>query len=600
MIRIPPQNKWYQSNRGDLNGSIFSSFNIDLTAQRDRQKGNIRTTRMLLGATSATLTDMGVPAAFRKYNGVTFALAGAELYVQGTAHTSAWAKVASSPTNFSSRYSDMEIFNNFLYISEGTDNDLARYDGSNWTEIAVNEIGASNPHMMCVYGDRLYVSGQDSDDSIIVSMNTAQTFATLGNSNTVRITDSLKHLITFLRPVSDGIWIGTVNTRGGKGVVFKWNGEQQTVNESFRLQSAGALAGVVKDDVLYIMDADGRLMFFNGGTFEELDRLPIKENYLTFALGTYNERFIHPSGMTVADDRILMLIDNNYYIGALKDTVPEFVSSGIWEWSVDTGLYHKFSLSHCPVSGAGGGAVTDYGQNRWGISGALGIPGACAFIKQNQTPSSDNGTLFAGAKLSTTATSQINGIWIDDLNDTVEKFAYIVTPKIYSQNIEDSFQHVYVRHRKLLNSADKIIVKFRYEEEDPEEMTITWVDTNTFTTTDADIDDFNPTTLGYNPECEVIQGDGSGKCAHVTSVTNNAGTRTVELDDTFTGCTTRTAKIRMQKWRKCGEGNDQTVKWHQFPIMANTTWVQLKICMAWTGENEIDDLIIINETNKPY
>ena len=598
MTKIPSTAKWFQSNRGDIFGSIWSSFNVDLTSQRDRQKGNIRTTRMLLGATSATLTDMGVPVAFKKFNDVTFALAGAELYVQGAAHTSTWSKVASSPTNFN-KHSDMEIFNGLLYISEGSDDDIARYDGSSWTEISVGEVGTSRFKALCVYADRLYVSGILSGNSIIKSMNTSQSVTAVGGSNTVTINDNARNVITFLRPVSNGIWIGTVNSRGGKGHIYFWDGVQTSINSSYRLQSAGALSGVVKDDVLYCMDADGRLLAFNGGTFVEIDRLPIKENYLTAAVLATGDRWIHNNGMTVADDRILMLIDNNYYIGALRDTIPENLSSGIYEWSEDTGLYHKFSLSHCPVSGAGGGSITDYGQNRFGISSALGVPGACAFLKQNQTPDSDNGSLFAGAKLSTTATAQIFGIFIDDLNDTVQKYGYFVTPKIYSQSLVDAWQKVYVRHRKLLNSTDKIIVKYRTEEEDAQEMTVTWVDTNTWTTTDADVDAFSPTTLGYNPECEVIQGDGSGKCAHITSVTNVAGTRTVELDDTFTGATTRTAKVRLQKWRKCGEGTDQTVKFHQFPIGANDTWVQLKVCMQFTGENEIDDLLLVNAEYQP-
>ena len=76
MIKIPANNKWVQSNRGDIFGSIWSSFNIDLTQQRDRQKGNIRITRMLRAATSAVLTNLGVPVAFRRLGGATYAVAG--------------------------------------------------------------------------------------------------------------------------------------------------------------------------------------------------------------------------------------------------------------------------------------------------------------------------------------------------------------------------------------------------------------------------------------------------------------------------------------------------------------------------------------------
>lgn len=582
MIKIPNNSKWYQSNRGDIFGSIWSSMGIDLTHQRDNGRGNVRLNRMLLGATSATLTDMGTPVAFRTLNNITFALAGADLYKQGAAHTSSWSKVSSSPGNFSI-HSDMEIFNSKLYISEGTDDDLQSYDGSTWTELAGFATGASKPHMMCVYANQLYISGATGGNSVIKGINTSESLVV-----TLTIVDEPKNIITFLRPTTNGIWIGTVNSRGGKGTVWFWDGVQTSPNVAYHLESAGALAGVIKDNTLYIVDVDGRLLYFNGSTFLEVDRLPIKENYLTFSLGDSNTRWIHPNGMTVADNRILFLIENQYYIGALKDTIEENVPSGIWEWSEDTGLYHKYGLCNTPLSGAGGGTVVDYGQNR------IGTAGACAFIKQNRNPSDDNGTLFAGARIYTNATSLIYGIFIDDLNDTVQKYGYFITPKIYSQNVEDVWQKVYIRHKKLLESTDKIVVKYRVDEEPPAEATITWVDTNTFTSTDADFANYIA-----GDEIEVIQGDGSGKCAHISSISENAGTYTVNLDDTFSGVTTNTAKVRMQKWIKSAEQTSQTVRYMPFPIMRQGTWVQIKVCMQFTGQNELDDMILLNETSQP-
>lgn len=595
MIKIPPQNKWFQSNRGNIFGSIWSSMGIDLTHQKDRGRGKLRLARMLRGATSGSLTNLTVPVAFRRYGAATYAVGGTRLFAQGAAFTSAWSEVASTPTNFSPRFSDMEVFNGFLYISEGTDDDIARYDGSTWTEIAVGEIGASEPHPLCVYANRLYVGGVLSGNSIIKSMNTSQTVTAVGGANTVTITDALANTITFIRPVSNGIWIGTVNTRGGKGHIYFWDGAQSSgINNSYRLQSAGALAGVVKDDVLYVVDADGRLLAFNGGTFVEIDRLPIRENYLTFAIGEYNERFIHPNGMTVADDRILLLIENQYYIGALNGTIEENCPSGIWEWSKETGLYHKYGLSNTPLSGAGGGTLVDYGQNRIVLSGA----GALAFIKQEATPANDNGSLFAGARIYTTASASIYGIFIDDLNNAVQKFGYIITPWIYSDELEDMWQKLFIRHKKLLNSTDKIIVKYRVDDESPAEATVTWMDTNTFTSTDADFANYVA-----GDEVEVLQGDGAGKCAHISSISEAGGTYTVNLDDTFSGVTTNTAIVRMQKWIKIRETSNQSFRYTLFGIGTPDTRIQLKIAMQFTdansNQNEIDDLILINNTQVP-
>ena len=73
------------------------------------------------------------------------------------------------------------------------------------------------------------------------------------------------------------------------------------------------MAGVVKNDVLYVMDNDGKLLVFNGGTFVELARLPIKRaEYLVDALEEDKLRWIHPNAMTVQDNRILILVNVEY------------------------------------------------------------------------------------------------------------------------------------------------------------------------------------------------------------------------------------------------------------------------------------------------
>ncbi len=99
--------------------------------------------------------------------------------------------------------------------------------------------------------------------------------------------------------------------------------------------------------------------------------------------------------------------------------------------------------------------------------------------------------------------------------------------------------------------------------------------------------------VGY--EVEVIQGTGSGKCAHITGVTGS-GTYTVTLDDDFTGVS-GTAKIRIQNWIKSGVESSQSDEFYKFLIGVTGERVQFKCCMLFTGENEIYELAVTDVVN---
>jgi hypothetical protein len=114
---------------------------------------------------------------------------------------------------------------------------------------------------------------------------------------------------------------------------------------------------------------------------------------------------------------------------------------------------------------------------------------------------------------------------------------YFITPKLESQNIEDTFQKLYIKH-KPLKTDDKIIVKYKsketsnfpfasVKEANTSTWSATWTDTDTFTTTV----DLSEVVAG--DEIELIAGVGSGHIAHVLSISVNAGTYTVNLTEAF-------------------------------------------------------------------
>lgn len=589
-MRKFPQNKiWRQDNNSDLYGDIWSSFNLDLSSEL----GKLKTTRMLNVARSVDdggdnyISGLGLAAAFRFYNDQYYAATNGTISKSGSSRTGAWGLDTTSgkPTTVSNRYSDMEVFNDILYVSLSGTN-LSKNNAGTWGTVAITGAASNVPHMLCSYANRLYVT---ADYAKINSMDTAESFgATIGtSSSTLNLGNPTVNSITFMRATSSRIWIGTVNRNGGKGHIYAWDGNQTSVNESYRLESSGAMAAVVKDDVLYVMDNDGRLLAFNGGTFVEIDRLPLKEGeYLksalfTSAASTYNERWIHPNGMTLKDSGILILI-NNEYRGS-SATWEENVPSGIWEWTKETGLYHKYSFS---LGNDGSTTLRDYGQNH------ISLAGAVSYIKSFSTSSTDNGSLLASAQIYYDSSNTENVIAVDDLADEVQKYGYFITPKIFSDRLDDIWQKIFLRIKQSID----IVLKYRTEEKSPLDISITtWSGSNSVRTSTT------ITGYGAGDEIEFTQGEGSGKCFTIVSTSDlGGGVTEIVLDGSFTSIDS-SGKARLQHWKQIGEAFTSTSKdIIEKPLIQvkNSAWVQFKVCIQNTGNSYIYDMLITNTNNQ--
>ena len=573
MILIPSQEKKFsQNNQSNVLGNIWSSFNLDLSSNLGRLKISPRV--IISTQQSEVSTISTAPCAFKRFGTNFYTIAGVRIHTapNSSAITANWSADTNTPTNCDVTLSDLELFNSSIYATTAT---TLNKGAAVWTANGTS-LNTATTHMMTVYGDRLYITDLGYK---IYSMNTSDVIATSG-ANTFSFTNTTSSTLTFIRAASDRIWFGTVSATNSKGYVYDWDGISTTANKVYRMQAQGALACVIKDDIPWIMDSNGRLLVWNGATFVEKARLPLfHSQFLKNASATLvNNRFIHPNGMSIIDGRINILINN--VIDDSGATINENLPSGIWEYDESIGLYHKQSFS-LQDDDTAVGTITDYSQNR------LSTVGALADMKNNDAAGT-NGTFFVGATIYTNASSTQAAVFLDDTNDTIQKSGYFVTTWIDSQNVQDIWQKLLVTYKEQLNSTDKIILKYRTTEADPTYISITWVDTDTFTTA-TDVTGKE----GY--EVEIIQGTGSGKTAHITSIT---GTYTVNLDDTFTGVTTGTAKARLQAWTKLGEITTQTQEWSQFPIGTKSPRIQLKCCIISTGKNEIHRLALINSPHQ--
>lgn len=576
MILIPSQNKQFtQNNKSDLLGNIWSSFNLDLSSN----PGRIRLSpRLMVSSEQAFVSTISsAPCAFKFYNNAYWAVAGTKVHTNSSTSLQASFTAdatSSTPTTCDVTVSDMEVFNSELYVSTAS-NTLYYYDGASWSSISIGS-ASTDTHMMTTYSGYLYWSTLQNKIYQIDTSHTSSLKLTIG-------TTSGENVITWMRAASNRIWIGTVNTLGGKGYVYEWDGVSRQVSRAYRLESQGALACSIKDDIPYIVDTNGRLLVYSGGTFQEVARFPTGTLFLTKSTSSVNDRFIHPNGMSVIEGKINILINNKG--GDYAATIKENLPSGIWEYDPNIGLYHKYAPTY--YDDDGGSPITDYGQNKISAVGAL------ADFKKADSSSSANGSFLAGITLYTNVSSTNSAIMIDDSNDTVQKYGYFVTTWIDSANLKDTWNKIYTTYRKFLDSSDKIVLKYRQIEDNPTEISITWSSTNSFTTT---------TDLSGNvgDEIEILQGQGGGLCAHITNVTTFGSTYIVTIDETLANITNgNTAKARLQSWIKIGSITDLTTESKELSFDSSVSErIQLKVCMLFKGKDQLHRVALINVENQ--
>lgn len=509
----------------------------------------------------------------------------------GSGYISVASTTSTLGKTYTRRQSDLCLFNDYLFSSTATD--LYRKGSEHWYyTYTFNDNGAS--HKLCYFKktNRLYFL--DYNNGYFVGSVDDQNVTTVSGTYSVIISSTVKDPVTIVSN-SDHIWIGGMRRSGTnaesnswtQATITQWDGiSSQPTNEFIIDSASGIMAMTVKDDIPYAIDSEGRILKYTGYSFKEIGRLPIIRTLLknTSTSSISIDRYIHPNGFIgTKDDTLLLSINNINYNNA--GNITENIPSGIWEFDLTTGNFtHKYSPT---LKAMGSSTVTDFGQNRILSAGALKLN----TLQSNST--SGRSTILAGYSYYTDATTTKSGIFIDSPQDATtdnegQKRGYFVTTWYESPEVESTWTKLWAIYKRFKNATDKIIFKYRLEEENPIEATITWTSTSTFTTT-TNISDY----AGY--EAEIIQGTGSGACTNITSITELAGTYTVTIDTAITGVT-GTAKARFQKWKKIYPVASGTVKsYTEMPFDATNVRIQIKGILEWTGDGEFSKFILMDD-----
>jgi hypothetical protein len=438
----------------------------------------------------------------------------------------------------------------------------------NWyTVVTGGSLTSGVPHPLCV-GQTLLLIGNGTN---VVTITTADAF------DTSAVVLPTGFIIEWIKKGGTGYWIGTKNTRQGEAQVFFWDGYSENYNAGYSVGSESCFSGVVdKNGNIYVVNGYGELLRFNGSGFEVIAQFPVanlKTHYFRGYLGTYIDEDglnpIHRNGMAIIDNKVHILL--NATIDGDSTKLLENQLSGIWCYTNENGLFHRFSLTQ------------NYGTAKYDLGYPI-ISEAGAITPRPKRL----GSFYAGY---TTFTSGLTGlgtsrIGIVDTTETSKKLGYFITPEIYAQEIDEMWNNITLIHKELKNPEDYIKVKYRFVKGFDDLQTITtgtWTSSNTFTATIGDLEE--------GDEIEILTNRGAGMNTKVTDIT---GTTVTIADHASAGAGTFT--FRSETWTDVDTIQDLVSRFNKFSIDKNNTQIQFKVLSFGKGDSPELEKLILNSS----
>ena len=569
------------SNYSSRGGDFIESFAMDCTSDF----GVMTPTRTIEVFNDTDDTDLQLPIAFAYYEQRYYAASDDFVYrTTGTGGDTTemndrWVKDTSSINapdgELVEGYTDIALFNGSMYVSASTE--VFKLNGPTWSKPVTTELTSLRPHLMCAFGsggtERLYIT---DDYYKVHSINTSDVISATGTATLdLQLDDTW--VITFLEPGLDEIWVGLLNTDSGKGMVYGWDGQTENVTNRQINLDAGVIAGTVMNNIPYIIDARGRLMAYSGSNFTEVDRIWTRDRFLLKDAGQNgNDRFVNVNGMVTTDTGRILIGVNNLTLADNNEVYDDTFPAGVYEYDPQTGLHCKYAIN----------TGTDNGQRRLKNIGAL------LFSRSTRPTSDGNGTLLIGAEYEVDSTTSRFAIFHDDTTQTQQGRGYLITPKIFSGNVQEAWQSVYVTYERMREASDEIVVKYRTREKNSVSADCTWLNTTEFTTTD-DVSEFEE-----GDEVTILAGPNAGHIFEIESVTASTSTYTIRVKENPDNITTAFAGrfTNFQTLRSADPTDNAQWKEFMMGVETKSPWIQFKLIAHLTGSG-IYKMAVDSSTN---
>jgi len=595
-IKIPGQSKIIkQDNRSSLLGSIVESFNLDLRSD----VGKIKVTKTKKVGDFTTYFGVTTPINYiGQNNGIPFFFGLntiTDSIYQGdgsTFYSSTFTRDTSS-ADYDADTSDMTCNNGFYYASSNTSFSYTPISSFGiWTNVASPALDDSTPHLLAGFGNKTYITNLNykigSIDSSNVLSLTGTSTLNLGMSG---------YTITVLMSGLDRLWIGLSSLQQGQlgtTYIYEWDGESEnTPSQRYEIDASGLICGVVKDGIPYVLDTNGRLLAYAGSRFVEVAKLPYKEGEIMsgFNSSDFSTRAIHPRAITVDGDEILINVSNMLHGSTATSKIFADFPSGVWAYHPDHGLYHKYSASNQPADDNGSTNLVSHGEMVVNQAGGIFVHDP---IVSFETAGEGGRVVFACRYFTTgdddTETADVDvtyktAIFASDVRNDSQKFGYFITSEIQTQSVTEAWKKVYVLYKNLLDSSDKITVKYRTEKAEDTKATVEWLDTYKIVTST------NLSAYSQGDEMQVLFGYGAGKSFTIDTINVSGGNYVVTFTETVpSSFVNKSAGAKFTNFKTLGtitQNDNRQWKGFTLPDMNISPMVQFKVCMQFTGDDEL-------------
>jgi len=682
MIKLPTDLKWTQPNNSDKFGSLWLTKNINLD-----EEGYIKLSPRAVKLTDSIISsNAGFPLAIGRH--------GEGAYQIATSSDANWnltvgVKQNTWTENSGANEPTLTINSHAVWFkgkwhattATGVFHRPATGGGSQaWTSAGIS-LTTGKRHFMAVF--------QGLQSLCITNGNTVVQYTESGGvySAIATLTIPSDFEITGLAYNNDKMAVITrlsndaTSGQDQNSYLFIWDGNTTGAGQGLDVDSDSIMGITAYKSSFVILTRTGELLYFNGGGFETLTRLPFY--FLDLRWGNPFDISAFGAVPMIADGDVIYLnigAATNQF-GRKAETYLQNFPSGVWCYDPKVGVYHRWSPSISQayvnfVDGVDINTTTDVLTASAGVFGLKTIPatGNIArlvstvgiggltlnsdyyIIKVSSTTfklATTKANALAGTAIDiTSATTGGNGnyFWLYDLVDYgntahdeagalaltgdhtsvyrdlifggrydattlttldsicitvpfLENRGYFVTSKIFSSQVTDNNQKVFVKFRPL-KTDDKIIVKYR--ERDYLGLPITssgnsanWTSPSEFYTTQDLSEAKTYLDAGGELECEFLSGAGGGVMVKVSSIGASDGTNTsvVLAEEVLGASSALKAEFIIHNWEVKRTITSSDTSPVEIPIGGLSSWVQFKVELRGS-DTTVEEFNFINATAK--
>lgn len=555
MARLPARRIWKGIFPGEIAGDFISAYNLDL----QRNPGTLHIAEKLQEIfNSGDDADLGNPTGFIKSNADStdryWVLAGTKLFKSSANDPGAgWTQdaITSTPTDAKDR---MIEFADDMYVPTTTDVD--RLSGGTWLNPWWTNVGVGGSALISGVFHGMAIS------SVAALLIADGRFINEWDGSTAtdpKITLPSQFEITDMLTEGDFTIIGTKTIDSTEAKVFHWNGTDSVVNAEYGAGSREIVSVFSFNGTPYIVTKEGEIKIFTGSGYERVQEFP------TYAAGNaVNSVFF--SGPLEGKIGLSCLADGS--ISTPGQVAKGF--DGIWLFDPLTlDLYPRYSLTNQSSS-----LSAEPGQMH------LLTPGA--FLETV----AGSGRIVTGGRMYTNYTSTFVFVLNTSMEGNTDSAkGRFVTRKIQTSNVRDMFRRIVPIFKRLENSTDRIVVKYKRKSDVnlPVTRGITWVNSTSFTV--------NAANLSVGDEVEILAGPSAGSTAHITVI--NGSTITI---DTTLSSSSNGGLARFDNWILLKSISSQAIQREVLNIRKKSSFIQFKFELRGTETSpEIQTLQIDQE-----